>query len=432
MKGLLNSIILICSILSGQAERQISTDSIISGIQFQQDTYWKQVLAKAKKEGKYIFVDCYATWCGPCMKMEKEVYSLPKIGDIYNEKFISLKIQMDSAKTDNKKKKLFYADARFFESHYKINAYPCLLFFMPDGRILNKFIGALKPDDFVQLTADVIDPQKNYYLLLDKYKKGKSDLKEMNFLAHTALQLLGDTAQSQGIAQSYVLNLNKEAWFTKSNIEFMREFTKNSRDTGFSIFYHYTDSINKIMGDTNYAQSFVNYIIYKEIVVPEIRKVSGPIAAIPDWNSIGSMIRNKYNDYYSERVIIGAKSDWGRRYKNWPECTKYMVLFTEKYGTLNAPGQLQDFMLNNYAWEVFLHSNNKNELETALVWSNRALTLNPQANWMDTYANILYKLGRKEQAIKWEEIARELAPLDANIKMNLEKIKNGKPTWRLE
>ena len=31
-------------------------------------------LAKAKVENKYLFVDCFTTWCGPCKDLEREVF----------------------------------------------------------------------------------------------------------------------------------------------------------------------------------------------------------------------------------------------------------------------------------------------------------------------------------------------------------------------
>ncbi len=35
-------------------------------IHFENGLSWEQIKEKAKAEHKYIFVDCYATWCGPC------------------------------------------------------------------------------------------------------------------------------------------------------------------------------------------------------------------------------------------------------------------------------------------------------------------------------------------------------------------------------
>src|SRR5690349_5093161 len=83
-----------------------------SGILWVDNLNWQQVLKKAKKEKKYIFVDCFTTWCGPCKKMDKEVYANDSVGDLLNAKFISVKVQMDSTKGDNEFTRSWYKTAR--------------------------------------------------------------------------------------------------------------------------------------------------------------------------------------------------------------------------------------------------------------------------------------------------------------------------------
>jgi len=46
--------------------------------------------------------------------------------------------------------------------------------------------------------------------------------------------------------------------------------------------------------------------------------------------------------------------------------------------------------------------------------------INPVPNWIDTYANLLYKLGQKEASLVGK-IALKLEPDDVDIKENLEK-----------
>ena len=56
------------------------------GIRFFEGTL-KEALAKAKKEGKFVFFDAYASWCGPCKTMENEVFTDSAVGAYFNEKF---------------------------------------------------------------------------------------------------------------------------------------------------------------------------------------------------------------------------------------------------------------------------------------------------------------------------------------------------------
>ena len=57
---------------------------------------WKDMLAKAKAENKVIFMDAYATWCGPCKMMDKNVFAEASVGEFYNEHFVNAQIDMEA------------------------------------------------------------------------------------------------------------------------------------------------------------------------------------------------------------------------------------------------------------------------------------------------------------------------------------------------
>ena len=65
-----------------------------TGMKFEESTF-KVALEKAKKEKKLIFLDAYATWCGPCKLMVKNIFPLQSVGDYYNSNFINTKLDME-------------------------------------------------------------------------------------------------------------------------------------------------------------------------------------------------------------------------------------------------------------------------------------------------------------------------------------------------
>ena len=65
-------VIIFLSFLASNARSQKN------GIYFENSLTWEQVEQKAKDENKYIFIDCYATWCGPCKeempRLQKDLF----------------------------------------------------------------------------------------------------------------------------------------------------------------------------------------------------------------------------------------------------------------------------------------------------------------------------------------------------------------------
>jgi thiol:disulfide interchange protein len=108
-----------------------------AGIQFFQGTL-KEARAKAKAENKAVFLDAYASWCGPCKTMDQEVYTDPKVGEYFRQHFIAIKVDMEKGEGPELAKKL-----------PSIDGYPSLLFFGPDGFLTKTILGSRSADDFL-------------------------------------------------------------------------------------------------------------------------------------------------------------------------------------------------------------------------------------------------------------------------------------------
>src|SRR5882724_11589626 len=107
------------------------------GINFFQGT-WKEAVARAKEEKKCLFLDAYASWCGPCQAMEKEVFTKPEVGDYFNQKFVAIRIDMEKGEGLELAKK--------FSS---IDGYPSLLFFT-GGHLAKTVLGSRTAEEFLE------------------------------------------------------------------------------------------------------------------------------------------------------------------------------------------------------------------------------------------------------------------------------------------
>jgi thioredoxin-related protein len=279
----------------------------VKGIEWTEGLSWQQVKQKAKKENKYIFVDCYATWCKPCKQMDKEVYTVDSVGNYLNEKFVSVKLQMDVTKNDNEAVKSWRKTAKEIESQYRITAYPSYVFFAPDGAVVSKEIGYKNPGAFLQVASNATDPAKQYFVLLKKYKQRKLDRAGTQSLIEMAQQI-GDTADYRKLLKSYYTYLHKqkkEDLYTKENIEFVASTLDRPDMMLFEMFYPDGIEVDKVMQSDWYSKNVVDKIINNEKVQPFLNTVQEKNE--PDWKALYHSIAKNYGDDYAGRSMLSAK-----------------------------------------------------------------------------------------------------------------------------
>ena len=66
------------------------------GIRFRHCS-WEEAKAMAKKEKKPIFIDFYTQWCGPCLNMAENIFTLGSVGNFYNDHFVCLSQKIRSS-----------------------------------------------------------------------------------------------------------------------------------------------------------------------------------------------------------------------------------------------------------------------------------------------------------------------------------------------
>jgi len=117
----------------------ITISASAAEINFLDNPVWTTVLEKAKKENKVIFLDAYATWCGPCKMMDSETYKDQAVADYYNANFINVKYDMEKG------------EGLLLAQRFSVESYPSLLFINPDGTVLHRGTGFRKAPEFTDL-----------------------------------------------------------------------------------------------------------------------------------------------------------------------------------------------------------------------------------------------------------------------------------------
>ena len=93
---------------------------------------WTDALPKAKEEDKLIFLDAYASWCGPCKFMARTTFTENEVGTFFNEQFINFKMDMEKD-----------PDGPRLSKKYGLEAYPTLYFIDKNEKMVHMSIGAL-------------------------------------------------------------------------------------------------------------------------------------------------------------------------------------------------------------------------------------------------------------------------------------------------
>lgn len=153
MKYLVSFVLLIFLLACSKTDKSTESHSEpVSTVQFKK-TSFSETLAEAKQENKMILMDVYATWCVPCQKLDKTVFSDNEMGEFINSKFVSLKVDGEKGEGPELMEK------------FGVPGYPTIILFTEDGEEIDRLVG--------------FDGNKeNYFQTLQNYLEGKNTLKD--------------------------------------------------------------------------------------------------------------------------------------------------------------------------------------------------------------------------------------------------------------
>jgi thioredoxin-related protein len=416
---------------------------VSTGIQFQDGVSWNEVLKRAKSENKFIFIDVNATWCMPCRKMENEIFSQKEVGDAYNSNFLSIRVQIDKTEKDDEYVRSWYEEAKNISKKYAVLVVPTFLYLSPDGELLQRSVGYQPKDNFVNAAKTALDAKENMANMKTGYLNGKMKSDSIPSFA-ILLKNSGQKEFADSVALNYKVNILDKAADSDlkkvGNLIFIRTFSGliNSSDKYFNLFYRKEREMDSLFKKNGLSKNIANSVIYKEEIKNLVDSYKSLKKGDPDWDMLESRIGKKYTSDISHKLILTEKSKWYTNNENWPLAIKYgLELISDKGIEIKG---IESMQTNNFIYKiVFLHGENKLELAKSAEIMKVLTKSNPDKyTWLDTYANILYKMGEKEKAIELEEKGLKIIKEGKFDKKEelintwnkvIERMKNGEPTW---
>ncbi len=313
------------------------------GMQFYEGS-WSEVLAAAKEQNKYIFVDAFADWCVPCKWMAKNVFPTEEAGKFYNEHFIVYKLDMEKGEGID------------FAKTYHVNAYPTYLYFNPSGELVH-ISGSSKPlEKFIEDGKNALD--KNTQLMTMKKKYDDGDRSE---------ELLYNYAFALARANAPITDMSK-----------------------VTLEYLDTQKDEDLASERNW-----------KIIANLLLDIKAPAFIYLENNK--EKFASLYGAEMVSQKITNTKIEYFKEHKDWDSYSKVV----SEYADNNSKIDWQT--LNDFAWTFYENVSDKEMMKKAEKWIKRSVELDKNYYNTDTYASVLYKLGKYDEALNKANEAIELA-----------------------
>lgn len=345
-------------------------------------TAWKDIKAKAKKENRLIFVDAYTTWCGPCKQMARTVFTNDTVADYYNANFINAKMDMEKG------------EGLEIAKQYQVACYPNLLFIDGDGNLVHRVAGSMSASSFVDLGKTAKDDSKNFSWYVKNYEARKTDAQ---FVAAYIDALSGTCLEpDKELAQYFSLQHEKDLW-SEANWNMINHYTNdlNSREFKFLVdnraelsAAHTEAAVNEKM--THVAESSLNAVVRaKPFDQAKYDLIKQQITAlhIPE----------------GRQILFESDLNVAKRNKDWKIYTELALANVDTYYAKSVND------LNSIAWDFYENVNDKAALLKAEGWAKQSVDLEATYPNLDTYAALLYKNGKKAEALATANKAIEYA-----------------------
>ena len=348
-----------------------------------QELPFKDLLAKAKKENKLIFMDAYAVWCGPCKMMERNIFPQKAVREYFNSNYINARFDMEKGEGPE------------IASKYGIRSYPSFLFLNGDGEVVLKNLGYMSEDQFLAFAKEAGNSKLKNGSYKDAFAKGEKDPEQlMNMMS---LYADSDYDFAKIVSERY-FEVKKGQPLNKDEVGLLLYFLKSPSDKNYSIFTARRKEIETLMSPEIYKE-FDSNIKVSKIMEGSFDQKSGLIN----------------DDYFLKNAIplIGeteAQTALNRMkvivYPNTGNFTEYEKAALEYYK--NSENFNQEELLKA-AWIFSQNITNPTSLKKAAEWAEKSVMGTETVENTYVLASIYAKTGNIENAKTFAEISKNIA-----------------------
>ncbi len=439
-----------------------------SQIHFINKPSWPQVLKQAQKEKKLIFLHLEDSKCGQCNEVATQGFNNTALTEKYSLHFISVRLDTETPEGKSVGDRLNYKGG------------PLSLYLDADENILARFPGTTSfPIKYLELADQAIAQSKKVGSIAELEKKYRAGDKSRTLLEKLIPARRELSKEYEGLLDEYIGQCTIDTLQSVRVVKFLLQ-------QGLPIGSKARNNLYAVNGKnfkpgqrfTNHVDSIFYFIPYPERVTLNRQVIDkGFEKAVKEKNQnflyqVTNFLMHTYSPDYSMGNLMHQ-----RMIMNYHRQTKDTLQFlqhSQHYATAlvlqanvdslkkkderlyqqrakqsgnggsfsySPPSQWYYTELNSVAWSYWEMAKYTENLEKALGWSKKSIELyeklrpanavnsGQQAAFLDTYAHLLYKMGRRDEAIEWQtkavEAQKEASMPSKTIDEALSKMKAG-------
>lgn len=346
---------------------------------------WQDIVTLAKKENKIIFLDAFASWCGPCKWMAANMFTNDSVADYYNKTFICASIDME------------HMEGMSLRMKYQVRAYPSLIFINTDGDMIHERVGAPQMvSDYINMAKIAQTPGEGLAAYEKRYTAGENS---PQFIQTYLYRLADAYIPVNQVMQKYFATQNESDRLNRVNWNIIYRFVADINDPMFGFLFTHRSEYAKLysMDSVNNKISDVYLTTFRGTIRNNNQKL-----ADSTYLALKDIVKTSGFEG-SAKIIFTADLQWFQvKGKN----KEFLDLAFEDLDKFYS----EDYhMLCNIAWIVSSMTTDSKYMEKALSWSKRSVAIKGDPFNMDILASLLFKLGKKDEAVVEEKKVIALA-----------------------
>lgn len=364
------------------------------GINFESGGF-TQALTKAKTEKKVLFIEAWATWCGPCKQMAATTFKDAKVGTFFDENLLAIKVDIERGEGPGIKLK------------YGITGLPGYVFLDSEGNVIHRDQGSMGSEAFLKVVQQALknasDP-RNLSLMVSQYEKEKNN----EIFLKTYLDKL---KSSKSIGYSHVL---------EQYLSIQHTIAPSSKEMVYLLADHANQIVYNGKAD-QIIQKNMNSEVWRQYVRKNIRETYQKMPKFMLQASLDYAISKRDSAYLN--VILKRGGESNIIPATLSQRKKLYTFFYEKAGMGKEFKKLLLEEVNTYIKtldpsnlkELYVKVNKENEekkkLEPVRKITPHAVGISKMLqNYAISYAKFAITPIEKTDAIKWAALAAEITP----------------------